>query len=117
MFKQDNALNVRQGWAVASLFRKAREYIQFRQFLKNGGLILISLMVSHYALASGNDLLAPQDSTVTGTFGHGSSLEKYLYYAEIFIAVFLYVKARSPLVFVGLVMVIIFTRLGFSLAG
>ncbi|NUL39674.1 type IV conjugative transfer system pilin TraA [Kosakonia sacchari] len=117
MLKQDNALNVRKGWAVAYLFGKAREYIQFRQFLKNGGLILISLMVSHYAMASGGDLLASQDSTVTSTFGHGSSLEKYFYYAEIFIALFLYVKARSPMVFLGLVLVIIFTRMGFSLAG
>ncbi|HCW0180203.1 TPA: conjugal transfer protein TraA [Citrobacter freundii] len=117
MFTEDNALKVTKGWAVASLFRKARENIQMRKYLKNGGLILLSLLVTHTAFASGGDLLASQATTVSSTFGHGSSLEKYFYYAEIFIALFLYIKARSPLVFLGLVIVIIFTRMGFAIAG
>lgn len=117
MFTEDNALNVTKGWAVASLFRKARENIQMRKYLKNGGLILLSLLACNYAFAGSTDLLASQSSTVSSTFGHGSSLEKYFYYAEIFIALFLYIKARSPLVFLGLVIVIIFTRMGFAIAG
>jgi hypothetical protein len=32
-------------------------------------------------------------------------------------ALFTYIRARSPLVFVGLIIVIIFTRVGFALAG
>ncbi len=63
------------------------------------------------------DLLSSQDATVSGTFGHGSSLEKYFYYGEIIMAAFTYIKVRSPLVFVGLIMLFVFTRLGFSLAG
>ena len=117
MFHSGNALDVGKGWAVASLFRKARKYIQLRKLLKLGGLFLISLMFAKVTYASGGDLLAPQDATVTNTFGHGSSLEKYFYYAEIFAAIFLYVKSRSPMVFIGFVMVLIFTRMGFSLAG
>ncbi|EPV5050297.1 hypothetical protein ACV6RK_004086 [Cronobacter malonaticus] len=54
---------------------------------------------------------------MSGTFGHGSSLEKYFYYGEIIMAAFTYIKVRSPLVFVGLIMFLVFTRLGFSLAG
>ncbi len=34
MFTEDNALKVTKGWAVASLFRKARENIQMRKYLK-----------------------------------------------------------------------------------
>ncbi|MDC0728091.1 hypothetical protein PUATCC27989T_01727 [Phytobacter ursingii] len=69
-----SALSTRKGWAVASVFRKAREYIQLKNLARNGGLILVSLMVAHAAYATGTDLLSTQDSTVTGTFGHGSSL-------------------------------------------
>lgn len=112
-----NALKVVKGWAVASLFRKPLNFIQRKKLMKHSGLILISLMASHAAFAAGGDLLAAQDSTVTDTFGHGSSLEKYFYYAEIIMALFAYIRSRSPMVFVGLVMVIIFTRIGFGLAG
>ena len=69
-----NALNVVKGWAVASLFRAARENRQMKKFLKNGGLILISLMVAHPVLAAGTDLLASQQSTVSSTFGSRSPL-------------------------------------------
>lgn len=117
MSTKGNALNVVKGRAVASLFRKTQEYILRKKLLRNGGLVLISLMASHAAFAAGGDLLAAQDSTVTDTFGHGSSLEKYFYYAEIIMALFAYIRSRSPMVFVGLVMVIIFTRIGFGLAG
>jgi len=117
MFSQDNALKVRKGWAVASLFRNARKYILLKKVLKNGGLILVSLMAAHVAYASGSDLLASQDSTVTSTFGHGSSLEKYFYYGEIIAALLLYIKSRSPAVFIGFLGVVIFTRVCFGIAG
>lgn len=116
MFTQGNALNVEKGWAVASLFRKARENRQLKKFIKNGGLILISLMVAHPVLASGTDLLASQQATVSSTFGSGSSIVKWFYIAEIIIALFTYIKVRSPLVFLGLVICIIFTRIAFAIA-
>lgn len=116
MLTKGSALNVGKGWAVASLFRKARENLQMRKFIKNGGLVLISLMVAHPALAAGTDLLASQQSTVDSTFGSGSSLVKWFYIAEIIMGLFIYIKARSPLVFVGIVACIIFTRVAFSIA-
>jgi type IV conjugative transfer system pilin TraA len=111
-----SSLNVEKGWAVASLFRKARENHQLRKFIKNGGLILISLMVVHPALAAGTDLLASQQTTVNSTFGSDSSLIKWFYIAEIVMGLFIYIKARSPLVFIGIVACIIFTRVAFSIA-
>lgn len=111
-----NALNVTKGWAVASLFRQARENHQLKKFIRNGGLVLISLMVAHPVLASGTDLLASQQTTVNSTFGSGSSIIKWFYIAEIIMGLFIYIKARSPLVFVGIVACIIFTRVAFSIA-
>lgn len=111
-----SALNIGKGWAVAPLMRKARENRQLNKFIKNGGLILISLMVAHPVLASGTDLLASQQTTVNSTFGSGSSLIKWFYIAEIVMGLFIYIKARSPLVFVGIVACIIFTRVAFSIA-
>lgn len=116
MSTNGNTLNVMKGWAVASLFRKARENRQLKKFIKNGGLILISLMVAHPALASGTDLLASQNTTVNSTFGSGSSIVKWFYIAEIIMGLFIYIKVRSPMVFVGIVMCIIFTRVAFSIA-
>jgi len=111
-----NALNVVKGWAVASLFRSARENRQMKKFLKNGGLILISLMVAHPVLAAGTDLLASQQSTVNGTFGSGSSIVKWFYLGEIILGIFIYMKTRSPLTFLGVPLVIIATRIGFAIA-
>lgn len=116
MFIKGNALNIVKGRAVASLFRKARENRQLKNFVKNGGLVLISLMVAHPALAAGTDLLSSQNTTVNSTFGSGSSLVKWFYIAEIIMGLFIYIKARSPLVFVGIVMAIIFTRVAFGIA-
>lgn len=117
MLTKGSALNVGKGWAVASLFRRAREHIQLKKLMRNGGLILVSLMVAHAAYATSTDLLASQNSTVTSTFGHGSSLEKYFYYGEIIAALFLYIKSRSPAVFIGFLGVVIFTRVCFAIAG
>lgn len=116
MTNNGNALDVRKGWAVASLIRKAREHRQMNKFIKNGGLILLSLLVAHPALAAGTDLLSSQATTVNSTFGSGSSLVKWFYIAEIIMGLFIYIKARSPLVFVGIVVCIIFTRVAFSIA-
>jgi len=116
MLTKGSALNVGKGWAVASLFRKARENRQTKFYLKSAGAFLIALMVTHPAFAGGTDLLSSQNTTVNSTFGSGSSLIKWFYIAEIIMGLFIYIKARSPLVFVGIVMAIIFTRVAFGIA-
>lgn len=116
MVNAGNALSTRKGWAVASLFRKNRSNIQMKKFIQAGGLIALALLVTHPAFATGTDLLSSQNTTVNSTFGSGSSLVKWFYISEIIIALFTFIKVRSPLVFVGLVICIIFTRVGFSIA-
>ncbi len=43
MLTKGSALNVGKGWAVASLFRKARENRQAKFYLKSAGAFLIAL--------------------------------------------------------------------------
>jgi hypothetical protein len=57
MLTKGSALNVGKGWAVASLFRKARENRQMKFYLKTAGAFLIALMVTNPSFASGTDLL------------------------------------------------------------
>lgn len=123
-----NALNARKGRAVASFIGNVKDKFNLNQKFNlnrkfNFGAvwklvfaIIAALAFTRLAHATGSDLLASQNSTVTGTFGQDSSLVKWFYIAEVIIAVFLYIKTRSPLVFVGIVLAVIFTKVGFGLA-
>ncbi|WP_323612694.1 type IV conjugative transfer system pilin TraA [Pectobacterium versatile] len=116
MANTGNALNAKKGRAVASLFQKARSFFQQKKIVEKGGIACLALLAAHPVFSATGDLLASQDATVTNTFGSGSSLVRWFYLGEIFMGVFIYMKTRSPLVFVGVPMVILFTRMGFSLA-
>ncbi|MGX9843278.1 type IV conjugative transfer system pilin TraA, partial [Enterobacter hormaechei subsp. xiangfangensis] len=116
MLTKGSALNVGKGWAVASLFRKARENRLTKFYLKTVGAFLFAFLVTHPAFASGTDLLASQNTTVNSTFGSGSSIVKWFYLGEILFGVFIYMKTRSPLTFLGVPLVIIATRIGFAIA-
>ncbi|MCK8417590.1 type IV conjugative transfer system pilin TraA [Erwinia amylovora] len=70
-----------------------------------------------FSADSSTDLLQAQQTTVNSTFGHGSSLEKYFYIAEVFMSLIAYFRTRTPMVFIGLIMVIIFTRIAFGIIG
>jgi len=63
------------------------------------------------------DLLQSQNTTVTNTFGAQSSMVRWIYIAEVFMSLIAYWKVRSPMVFVGLIMVMLFTRIAFGLIG
>jgi type IV conjugative transfer system pilin TraA len=82
------------------------------------GAVTAAAFIPGIALADDSgDLLSSQQQTVNSTFGHGSSLEKWFYMTEVFLSLITYFKVRTPMVFIGLVMVIIFTRIGFGLIG
>lgn len=116
MANAGNALKTKQGWAVASLFKSAFKKFNLNKACGMASTFLFLLLASKVAQASGTDLLSSQNTTVNSTFGSGSSLVKWMYLAEIIMAIFAYVRTRSPLVFFGLVVVIIFTRIGFAIA-
>nr|WP_318375350.1 type IV conjugative transfer system pilin TraA [Enterobacter sp.] len=116
MANTGNALHTRKGRAVASLFHNIRAKFNLSNICKVASAILLVMLASKMAQATGTDLLSTQNTTVNSTFGSGSSLIKWFYIAEIVMALFTYIKVRSPLVFVGLVICIIFTRIGFAIA-
>ncbi|QIU92615.1 type IV conjugative transfer system pilin TraA [Yokenella regensburgei] len=117
-----NAFNAKKGWAVASLFGKVKSKFSLSckfnlsAIWKTISAAALALMFTKLAHATGTDLLSSQNSTVTSTFGADSSLIKWFYIAEIIMGIFLFIKVRSLLVFVGIVMAIIFTKVGFSIA-
>jgi hypothetical protein len=69
-----SALSTRKGWAVASLFRKAREHIQLKNLARNGGLILVSLWLLMRHMQPVPIYCRHRIPPLPGTFGHGSSL-------------------------------------------
>jgi type IV conjugative transfer system pilin TraA len=103
--------------------RVSKKVINFVKANKNklaiiGAVASASLLPEMgFAADDSGDLLSSQQTTVNNTFGHGSTLEKWFYFAEIIISLFTYFKVRTPMVFMGLIMVIIFTRIGFGIAG
>lgn len=115
---KSNTLNAVKGWAVACLRSCYKLGKKNKKVIATVGTAAVAAAVaSSPALATTTDLFASQQAVVKATFGHGSSIEKWFYYAEIILGLFLYIKARNPLVFVGLAMVVLFTRIAFTIAG
>lgn len=79
----------------------------------------VGLLAAHPSFAddASGDLLGGQDATVKATFGHGSSLEKYFYIGEVIMAMFAYIKTKNPLIFVGLVLLMLATRIMYGIIG
>lgn len=116
MLTKGSALNAGKGWAVASVFRQLLENHKARFYVKSAGAFLIAFIVTHPAFAGGTDLLASQNTTVNSTFGSGSSIVKWFYLGEILLGIYIYMKTRSPMTFLGVPLVIIATRIGFAIA-
>lgn len=117
----------RKGNIIGSL-KQHFSYLSFsrlRHSLKNNSaaqrnviffaLMLVVVVFPH--LAGAEDLLKSQKADANDTFGHGSTVEWVLYIAEIIVSVVGYIKTRNPMVFAGLVILILITRAFFSLAG
>lgn len=62
------------------------------------------------------DILAPGATTVNETFGAGSTFAKWLILGEVIFGVFMYIKTKNLLLLGGVVVVIVFTTIGFNLA-
>lgn len=116
MLNQDNALDVKKGWAVASLFQKVTGKFNFRKGGKCAALLTPLILAGKNAWASGTDLLAGQNTLVWATFGQDSSIIKWFYIAEIIFSLFLFIKARNPMIFLGLIGIMVFTRIAFGIA-
>lgn len=116
MTRTGNSLNIIKGRAVASFFKQMFINAHKNPVCQILSAFILLILTTQLARATGTDLLASQQTTVSSTFGASSSIVKWFYIAEIIIALFTYIKVRSPLVFLGLVICIIFTRIAFAIA-
>jgi hypothetical protein len=64
------------------------------------------VLINHYALASGTDLLQGTDESFWATL-NGTG-KKYIYGIEFILAVAMYIKSKNVLVFVGVIAIAVF---------
>ncbi|ARW85418.1 type IV conjugative transfer system pilin TraA [Aeromonas salmonicida] len=76
--------------------------------------ILVTLIAAGQVHAA--DILKAGDTTVKETFGTGSTFAKWLILGEVIFGVFSYIKTKNLLLLGGVVVVIVFTTIGFNLA-
>lgn len=67
--------------------------------------------------AAGSDLMQAGQATVTGTFGAGSSIAKWIILAEVIVGIITYIKTKNMFMLFGIAIVIVFTTIGFGLVG
>ncbi|HFF3361220.1 TPA: hypothetical protein ACGCKN_002002, partial [Legionella pneumophila] len=75
---------------------------------------LIVLCLTNIGYAEGQNYLSGVKSDVSATFGKNSDLPGYLYAGETLVAGVTWMKTKSPWVFVGLPLLMIFTHWGLS---
>ncbi len=110
--------HLRAGLNSFSLSRLKNSLRQSPEAQRNLALFALMLAVVIFPhIAGAEDLLKSQKADANDTFGHGSTVEWVLYIAEIIVSVVGYIKTRNPMVFAGLVILILITRAFFSLAG
>lgn len=75
---------------------------------------IVVLSVTSNCHAEGQNYLSGMKSDVSATFGKNSDLPNYLYGAETLVAGVTWLKTKSPWIFVGLPLLMIFTHWGLS---
>ncbi|WP_080496776.1 type IV conjugative transfer system pilin TraA [Yersinia enterocolitica] len=73
------------------------------------------VLLSYTGLVRADDLMAAGQETVTGTFGAGSSIAKWIILAEVIVGIITYIKTKNMFMLFGIAVVIVFTTIGFGL--
>ena len=76
--------------------------------------VLVTLLT--FGQAHAVDMLAGQSGTVNDTFGANSTVAKWIILAEVIIGVASYIKTKNLLLLFGVIIVVVFTTVGFQLA-
>ncbi|MFC1040038.1 type IV conjugative transfer system pilin TraA [Pasteurella multocida] len=77
--------------------------------------LMVAVLSMMPSLSFAKDLVAAGKETITDTFGANSTVVYILYVLEVISALFLYIKTKNLAVFGGLVAVLIFTSIAFTL--
>ncbi|PWK94362.1 type IV conjugative transfer system pilin TraA [Pantoea allii] len=78
-------------------------------------LMLAVVIVPH--VASATDLMASQTGDATDTFGLNSTVLRWIYMGEIVMSLVGFIKTRNPLIFVGLVIMLVISRALYGMIG
>ncbi|KTD71802.1 putative fimbrial protein precursor (Pilin) [Legionella steelei] len=102
---------------VSAVIRKSS--IKLHEFIRwSVPLLVLSwvvvLCLSNTGYAEGQNYLSAMKGDVSATFGKNSDLPGYLYAGETLVAGVTWMKTKSPWVFVGLPLLMIFTHWGLS---
>lgn len=75
---------------------------------------IVVLFLTNTCHAEGQNYLKGMKADINATFGKESDLPGYLYAAETIVAGIAWLKTKSPWIFVGLPLLMIFTHWGLS---
>lgn len=75
------------------------------------------VMLSYTGIVSADDLMSAGAKTVTDTFGASSAIAKWIILAEVIVGIITYIKTKNMFMLFGIAIVIVFTTIGFGLAG
>lgn len=78
--------------------------------------VLVTLMGMGMVHAADTDVLSGGAGTVNKTFGADSTFAKWLILGEVIVGTFMYIKTKNLMLLGGVVVVVVFTTLGFQLA-
>lgn len=76
--------------------------------------VLVILALTDNVLAA--DLLAAGQQVVTDTFGPDSSIATWIILGEVIFGIISYIKTKNIMLLFGVVVVVVFTTIGFGLA-
>lgn len=82
-----------------------------------GMLAIVLWAKSVFAVDPAKDILGAAKGDISTNFGQSSTVMYGVYIAEIFAGVAAYIKSKNLFALLGLVIVVIFTSVGFSMIG
>ena len=103
-----------------SVFKKVKStFSEINKARKVAGGIIPAIAV--LMLCSNNsfaeDLMAAGKETVNDTFGLDSAIAKWIILAEVIVGIITCIKTKNMFMLFGIAVVIVFTTIGFGLAG
>ena len=106
---------------IKARFGSLKKYTTAANLLKAGLLGLMAFAMIHTSYAAGpdpsTDILTAAKTDITANIGPGSTFAWILYVVEIIGGVAAYMKTKNMLALVGVVVVMIFTVVAFSIIG
>lgn len=115
-----NGLGTRMSNSVKQqLAKKGAAFMQRANLVRAAKLSIMPVLalLSMTGVARADDLLASGQATVTDTFGANSSVAIWIILGEVIFGVISYIRTKNIFMLFGVAIVVVFTTIGFGLAG